>query len=126
MREFEETGLRGLCVSVNLFAPGAEDALHGAASAGQADHRRPRGSPPPLRGFARLFRHRRRPSLRVLGGLPRRGHTARGADLTPVDRRPAALAWTPPPAAARRCSLILGFVAGRMGDKLASRLRRRR
>lgn len=125
VREFEESGLRGLAVSVEAYARRrgplfvALLAPDGRIIAGRLPQ-----APPPLRGFANLPGTGERPSLRVLGGtLPGGATLFVAADLTPVDRAAMALAWTPPMAggAAALLALLLGFVAaGRMERRLAS------
>jgi signal transduction histidine kinase len=125
VREFEETGLRGLAVSVETYSRRrgplfvALLAPDGRIIAGRLPE-----PPPPLRGFANLPGTGSRPSLRVLGGsLPGGGTLLVAADLTPVDKAAMALAWTPPMAggAAALLAMILGFVAaGRMERRLAS------
>jgi signal transduction histidine kinase len=125
VREFEETGLRGLAISVDTYARrrgplfAAVLAPDGRVIAGRLPQ-----APPPLRGFANLPGTGERPSLRVLGGtLPGGGTLLVAADLTPVDKAAMALAWTPPMAggAAALLAMILGFVAaGRMERRLSS------
>lgn len=125
VREFEESGLRGLAISVETYSRRrgplfvALLAPDGRVIAGRMPQ-----APPPLRGFANLPGTGERPSLRVLGGtLPGGGTLLVAADLTPVDNAAMALAWTPPMAggAAALLALILGFVAaGRMARRLAS------
>ncbi|MDB5376774.1 MAG: hypothetical protein JWR00_1220 [Rubritepida sp.] len=125
VREFEETGLRGLAISVDTYARRrgplfvAVLAPDGRVIAGRLPQ-----APPPLRGFANLPGTGERPSLRVLGGtLPGGGTLLVAADLTPVDKAAMALAWTPPMAggAAALLAMILGFVAaGRMERRLSS------
>ena len=124
LREYEEFGLRGLALAVDAYSRRrgplfvALLAPDGRPIAGRIPE-----APPALRGFANLPGTGERPSLRVLGGtLPGGATLLVAADLTPVDRAAAALAWTPPIAGgtAALLALLLGFLAAlRMERRLA-------
>ncbi|MCI0756780.1 sensor histidine kinase [Teichococcus vastitatis] len=122
LRDYETYGLRGLAEAAAVYArrQGPLRVLllgpDGRPIAGHLP-----GAPARLRGFVTLEGEGER--QRLLGAiLPDGTNLLVGTDLEPVDRAAAALAWTPPVAAALAAALalVLGFlVARRLEARLA-------
>ncbi|KAA2213866.1 sensor histidine kinase [Teichococcus oryzae] len=115
LRDYETYGLRGLAEAATIYArrQGPLRVLLLAPDGRPIAGRLP-GAPARLRGFVTLEGEEGR--QRLLGALlPDGTNLLVGASLVPVDRAAAALAWTPPVAAAiaATLALVLGFLAAR-------------